>query len=63
MSVAEMAKNIGKEALLVVEGGELTIVVVITDVKVSFGNERMLIKPVNGTGTKWVSSDRLKMVD
>lgn len=53
---------IGKKAELKVEHGELTMRVRIMDVKTAYGMKRLLVEPVAGTGSKWVSVERLTIV-
>lgn len=52
MSIREAAKLIDKTATYRV--GELAFEVRITDVKNSYGRDKVQITPVNGSGEQWV---------
>lgn len=51
---------VGKRAFLPV--GEIKVMVKITDLKVSWGHERVLVSPISGKGEAWVGTDKLVMV-
>lgn len=54
VSVAELMKDIGKTVL--VRDGEIQYEVKIVDVKTAYGQIRYLVRPVAGSGEKWVMS-------
>jgi hypothetical protein len=60
MSVAEMARVIGKIADLRIESFQVQINIL--DVKVSYGNTRYLVKPVAGSGEAWVDESRVSKI-
>ncbi len=61
MQVTEQAAKIGKQGLFHVEKG-FKIVVVIQDVREVFGRLDYSIRPVEGVGSLWVSSERVLMI-
>jgi len=60
-SIQDLAQRIGREYLLDI--GEFTIVVMVEDVKISYGNVRAYVYPVGGQGSAWVNASRLKKVE
>jgi len=56
MSIAEMAKVLGKAARWNVDGRALEVDVRIVDVRSAYGNLRYQIQPLSGTGTRWVNA-------
>ena len=58
MTVADMATAIGVEFLLT--EGPFTIVVLVQDMRVTYGKAQALVSPVGGTGEAWVHFDRLQ---
>jgi hypothetical protein len=56
MSVKEMADLIGATVQVKVEG--FTVPMVVSDVKIAYGNKRLLVSPVGGTGQSWVDAAR-----
>jgi len=61
MSAKEMVTLLGCEYLLTVDA--FTIVVTVEDVKMAYGQARAFVQPVGGTGSAWVSVDRLSPYD
>jgi hypothetical protein len=61
-SAASLSRAIGQEALLRADGG-LWVSVLITDAKLSYGNVRYLVTPVRGSGTVWVDSSRIQIME
>ncbi len=58
MGIAQKVKEyVGKKATVNLMG--LTVEVIISDYKVSWGNERFLVKPVAGDKEIWVQTVRL----
>lgn len=53
-------EQIGKEAIIKTENG-LSIIVIILDYKSSYGRDRWLVKPKEGSGETWVQN--LELVD
>lgn len=58
MNTKELSELIGKSALLTTELS-LTVPVTIADVRQAYGRTDFLIKPVNGSGERWVNSERV----
>lgn len=56
MTIAQLATIIGKEADFAVTPN-LTVRVVVQDVRQRFGRTDYLVSPVNGSGTQWVDSN------
>jgi hypothetical protein len=48
-------EQIGKEAIIKTENG-LSIIVIILDYKSSYGRDRWLVKPKEGSGETWVQN-------
>jgi hypothetical protein len=48
-------EQIGKEAVIKTENG-LSIIVIILDYKSSYGRDRWLVKPKEGSGETWVQN-------
>lgn len=59
MDILELQQLLGKTALLETSEG-LTVEVVVVDAKQAYGHERVLIKPVAGSGEAWVNLERLR---
>ena len=55
----ELVKLIGKQGKL--DAYPLTYEVEIIDVKSVYGNDRLQVTPVAGSGTVWVNADRVKV--
>jgi hypothetical protein len=67
MNTKELMQYIGKEADLSFRGfavttGQLVVRVRITDCKQAYGNTRMLVTPVAGSGQVWVDESRLSNI-
>ena len=58
-SLATIGDTIGKTAMLY--EANLKFRVTISDLKVSYGNLRALVTPVEGEGEVWVNFDRLSV--
>lgn len=58
MTTAELARDIGKQAEVTIPGG-LTIIVTIQDARQVWGRIDYLVAPVYGSGSTWVSSERV----
>lgn len=56
MGFKEMADMIGKTVRVKVEG--FTVPMTISDVKVAYGNKRLLVSPIGGSGEAWVDASR-----
>ena len=63
MSVAEMARCIGKRGRYRAQGveGALAFGVVVRDVRVCFGRMDYQIEPVDGAGRCWVSEGSVRL--
>jgi hypothetical protein len=61
MQVAEQAAKIGKQGLFHVEKGFKTAVI-IQDVREVFGRLDYNIRPADGIGNLWVSSERVTLL-
>ena len=61
MNALEMSKAIGKQGSLGTDG--LRIDVTVSDVKKVYGAIRYQVTPVSGTGSVWVDSSRVKILD
>lgn len=59
MTTSESSKLIGQTATLSIDG--LCVRVTILDAREVFGRSDYQVSPVTGTGTKWVSSDRVTL--
>jgi hypothetical protein len=57
MSLASVAVNLGKIGQVAFEG--YTLDVKILDARPSFGRIDYMVEPVSGSGTLWISSERL----
>lgn len=57
MSISEMAKVIGTEGAIVMDG--VRVYVRVLDVKQAYGNIRYLVTPLAGLGQTWVSAERV----
>ena len=60
MTVVEMAARIGQRVLIVAGIGGIRFAAVIEDVKLSYGQERVLVRPVDGSGSAWVDVSRIE---
>lgn len=60
MTAAQLAKVIGTTGLLRSQEG-LQVAVTVTDARESFGRLDYLVAPVAGSGTVWVSSERVSI--
>lgn len=60
MSVKNMARYLDKTGLLRID--EMRFPVRCIDVKMSYGNMRILVEPVNGEGRVWVDASRVRVV-
>lgn len=60
-STRELATYIGKDGHLNLDG--LTIQVKVTDARPRYGRIDLEITPVNGTGSRWVESSRVRLDD
>ena len=54
----ELMKKLGKMAVFITDG--MSFDVEITNVRKAFGRIDYEIKPMSGSGSKWVSSDRIR---
>ncbi len=70
MTTSDLSSNVGRVGLISTEKIQsavaytgLTFQVRITDFKVSYGNPRYLITPVSGTGSQWVSAERVQFMN
>ena len=61
MSIQDLAQHVGREYLLDI--GEFTIVVMVEDVKIAYGNVRAYVCPVGGSGHAWINANRLKKME
>jgi hypothetical protein len=61
MSIQDLAQRVGQEYLLDI--GEFTIVVMVEDMKISYGNVRAYVCPVGGLGHAWINACRLKKME
>jgi hypothetical protein len=57
MGIMELAAMVGERRTLGLDG--LQVAVTVLDVKKSYGQARALVTPVDGSGSVWVSVDRL----
>lgn len=57
MGFREMAEMIGKTVRVKVEG--FTVPMTISDVKTAYGNKRLLVSPIGGSGESWVDASRV----
>jgi hypothetical protein len=60
MTTAEMAKSIGKKAVLRIEAFGMGVEIL--DVKRAYGNTRYLVEPLTGIGEAWVDENRLSNI-
>lgn len=56
---SRIKEYVGKRAFLPI--GEIRVMVKISDIKVSWGHERVLITPVSGEGKQWVGTEKLQL--
>ncbi len=59
IGLAELMDVIGKVGYLRAEG--FMFPVLIQDVRISFGRKEFRVLPQGGTGSKWVSADRVEI--
>lgn len=57
MSIKEMADLVGNTVQVKVE--TFTVPMVIEDVKIAYGNKRLLVAPIGGSGKSWVDASRI----
>ena len=60
MTAKELAELLGTKAMLPVEGGHLSVPVEVVDARNRYGAVDVKVKPINGTGEKWIAESRLK---
>lgn len=58
-TAASMASIIGKTGVF--HHASLAFAIEVHDVRLNFGRTDYFIKPVNGSGEQWVSSDRVTL--
>ena len=63
MTVKTLAVRIGDRVMVRTELGGVRMTATIEDVKVSYGQIRCLIRPVEGSGSAWVHEDRLQVAN
>ena len=61
MNALEMSKAIGKQGSLSTDG--LHINITVSDVKKVYGAIRYQVTPVSGTGSVWVDSSRVQILE
>lgn len=59
----EMLPALGARVMIHVGVGELLVECTVNDVKQSWGNIRLLVTPVAGSGSAWVELSRLRRVE
>ena len=59
MTATEAAKYLDKRGLLRVENGKLSVPIYTVDVRESFGRIDVLVRPHDGQGETWVSTERI----
>jgi hypothetical protein len=59
MTVLELALMVG--ATGVARFGDLSVPVVVSDVRLSFGRTDVLVSPVGGSGNQWVDVTRVTL--
>lgn len=59
--VNEQKALIGKQGRLNVEDNQLTIIVTIEDIRQAYGRIDYKVRPVNGSGQKWVDAGRVRL--
>lgn len=60
MTAKEMLAMVGRTGELYLRESGLTIYVQIHDVRTAFGRVDYEVSPLQGSGTTWVSADRVK---
>ena len=60
MNAKQLSENLGKQGLLSISN--MQVLVNITDARTVFGRIDYQVSPVNGTGSTWVESNRVKAV-
>lgn len=60
MSVKNMARYLDKTGLLRID--DMRFPVRCVDVKIAYGNMRVLVTPINGEGQTWVDASRIRVV-
>lgn len=63
MSLEDLVGIIGRMGIMPIEGGELRIKVEVRDVKKAYGNVLYEVKPIEGTGSKWVKAERVHLIE
>ena len=59
-TVRELGALVGERGWLQV--GAFAFPVEVRDAKNAYGNARLLVEPVNGTGSEWVAVERVRFV-
>jgi hypothetical protein len=59
VTIIEMSYIVGKDVTIDLEG--LSVLCKILDAKTAYGKVRLLVKPVSGSGSKWIETSRVKV--
>ena len=61
MTYAELQRIMGKEAILETLHEHLRVCVRIIDGRTAYGRQDVLVEPLSGEGSVWVSAERVKL--
>jgi len=62
MTTAEAQKLIGQTGTIAVQGdGDMRVQVEVTDTKTAYGNVRVQVSPILGSGSAWVNLSRVRL--
>ena len=61
MTYAELQSIMGKEAILETLHEHLTVYVRIIDGRTAYGRQDVLVEPLSGEGSVWVSAERVRL--
>lgn len=56
VSIREMADLLGKTVQVKIDG--FSVPMTINDVKIAYGNKRLLVSPLGGSGEQWIDASR-----
>ena len=59
MKLLDAMRLMDEVQLMAIEGNEIHVPVRLVDIKQSYGSIRFLIRPVGGSGAKWVDAARI----
>lgn len=58
MTANELGRMVGQRGTINVSPGSMRMAVIVLDAKTTYGEDRLLVMPVAGTGQVWVAAFR-----